>query len=197
MSIGQNALYFEDYVLSIQYFNQVIKIKPYLPEPYMYRAMAKINLGDYLGSEQDCNEAIKLNPFIPYAYYTRGFARKNLEKYPDAIHDFTKALEFDPDNSGYLANRIEARERNMDYKGAIDDLKYFKKLNPKAKGIEYEIGRIMLADNDTAGAEEMVRRNIEIDSMMELSYKLLAHIKEKKNDISGAIENLKVLKKLT
>ena len=119
MSIGQNALYFEDYVLSIQYFNQVIKIKPYLPEPYMYRAMAKINLGDYLGSEQDCNEAIKLNPFIPYAYYTRGFARKNLEKYPDAIHDFTKALEFDPDNSGYLANRIEARERNMDYKGPI------------------------------------------------------------------------------
>ena len=196
MSIGQNALYFEDYVLSIQYFNQVIKIKPYLPEPYMYRAMAKINLGDYLGSEQDCNEAIKLNPFIPYAYYTRGFARKNLEKYPDAIHDFTKALEFDPDNSGYLANRIEARERNMDYKGAIDDLKYFKKLNPKAKGIEYEIGRIMLADNDTAGAEEMVRRNIEIDSTMELSYKLLAHIKEKKNDISGAIENLKVLKKI-
>ena len=29
-SIGRNALYFEDYVLSIQYFNQVIKLKPYL-----------------------------------------------------------------------------------------------------------------------------------------------------------------------
>ena len=27
-SIGRNALYFEDYVLSIQYFNQVIKAKP-------------------------------------------------------------------------------------------------------------------------------------------------------------------------
>ena len=27
-SIGRNALYFEDYVLSIQYFNQVIKLKP-------------------------------------------------------------------------------------------------------------------------------------------------------------------------
>ena len=28
MAIGRNALYFEDYVLSIQYFNQVIKAKP-------------------------------------------------------------------------------------------------------------------------------------------------------------------------
>ena len=28
MAIGRNALYFEDYVLSIQYFNQVINAKP-------------------------------------------------------------------------------------------------------------------------------------------------------------------------
>ena len=28
LSIGRNALYFEDYVLSIQYFNQIIKVKP-------------------------------------------------------------------------------------------------------------------------------------------------------------------------
>ena len=44
LSIGRNALYFEDYVLSIQYFNQVIRVKPYLPEPYFYRAVAKISL---------------------------------------------------------------------------------------------------------------------------------------------------------
>ena len=28
MSVGRTALYFEDYVLSIQYFNQVINAKP-------------------------------------------------------------------------------------------------------------------------------------------------------------------------
>ena len=37
MMIARNALYFEDYVLSIQYFNQVISAKPYLFEPYFYR----------------------------------------------------------------------------------------------------------------------------------------------------------------
>ena len=47
MTIGRNALYFEDYVLSIQYFNQVINAKPYLADPYFYRGLAKINLDDY------------------------------------------------------------------------------------------------------------------------------------------------------
>ncbi len=44
MTIARNALYFEDYVLSIQYFNQVINAKPYLYEPYFFRALAKVNL---------------------------------------------------------------------------------------------------------------------------------------------------------
>ena len=65
MSIGKNALYFEDYVLSIQYFNQVIKVKPYLVEPYFYRAVAKIQLEDYLGAEKDLNDVLTKNPFIP------------------------------------------------------------------------------------------------------------------------------------
>ena len=88
MNIGKNALQFEDYVLSIQYFNQVIKIKPYLAEPYIYRGIAKISLGDYTGAEQDCTEAIERNPFVPQAYYARGFARKNINKFQEAIVDF-------------------------------------------------------------------------------------------------------------
>ena len=43
-AIGRNALYFDDYILSIQYFNQVIKLKPYLSEPYLLRAIAKIQV---------------------------------------------------------------------------------------------------------------------------------------------------------
>ncbi len=194
MNIGRNAYYFEDYVLSIQYFNQVIKIKPYLAEPYMYRGMAKISLGDFAGAELDCDEAIERNPFIPYAYYTRGFARKNLQKYDEAIKDFNKALEFDPDNSNFVANRIEARERNKDYEGAIEDLYLFKQMNPKAKGIEYEIGRILLSANDTVAAEKMILKTIEVDSTMEMGYKLLAHIQDKRDDQEGAVATLNKLK---
>ena len=113
--IGRNALANEDYVLAIQYFNQVIKVKPYLAEPYMYRAMAKISLDDYVGAEQDCNIAIERSPFIPQAFYTRGFARKKLGKFQEAIQDFNKALEFSPENAVIVVNRAESKERNKDY----------------------------------------------------------------------------------
>ena len=34
LNIGRNVLSMEDYMLSIQYFNQAIKAKPYLSDPY-------------------------------------------------------------------------------------------------------------------------------------------------------------------
>ena len=33
LNIGRNVLSMDDYMLSIQYFNQAIKAKPYLAEP--------------------------------------------------------------------------------------------------------------------------------------------------------------------
>ena len=93
-SIGRNALYFEDYVLSIQYFNQVIKLKPYLAEPYQLRAIAKIQLSDYQGALRDCNAAIERNPFQPGAYYTRGYVYRQLGEHEKAEQDFTEALIF-------------------------------------------------------------------------------------------------------
>ena len=50
LAIGRNVLSMEDYMLSIQYFNRAIKAKPYLADPYFFRAIAKLNLGDYKGS---------------------------------------------------------------------------------------------------------------------------------------------------
>ena len=64
VTIGRSALYYEDYVLSIQYFNQAILSKPYLYEPWYYRGVAKYYLDDYIGAESDCTEAISRNPFV-------------------------------------------------------------------------------------------------------------------------------------
>ena len=80
MTIARNALYFEDYVLSIQYFNQVISAKPYLYEPYFFRGVAKLNLDDFQGAEQDCTEAINRNPFVVACYQVRGLARWNMNR---------------------------------------------------------------------------------------------------------------------
>lgn len=188
-TIGQNALYFEDYVLSIQYFNQVIKLKPYLPDPYIYRGIAKINLDDFLGAEQDCSAAIEINPFIPQAYYARGYARKKTGKFIEAIADFNKALEFSPENANFIANRMEAKEKIKDFEGAIQDLNIYRKLDSKATGIDYEIGRIKLEQKDTLAALTAFDKFIESDTLNSQGYSIRALLKMQINDEKGALED--------
>ena len=122
MAIGRNALYFEDYVLSIQYFNQVINAKPYLADPYFFRGLAKINLDDFPGAESDCSEAIERNPFVVNAYQIRGLARIQQDKLSDAVADYLKALEMDPENIVLWHNLALCRIRQKDYDAAKNDL---------------------------------------------------------------------------
>ncbi len=189
MTIGQNALYFEDYVLSIQYFNQVIKIKPYLAEPYFYRAIAKIQLGDYQSADEDCSKAIEINPFMPQAYYARGFARRKLSFYNEAIADFGKALEFSPNSLNLLMNRMDARDQNKDYMGAMEDCETYLKLSPKSTNLYYEKGRLQLEMKDTLAAEKTFNLYIQKDSANFMSWSARAILRMMKNDKTGALKD--------
>ncbi len=152
LSIGRNALYFEDYVLSIQYFNQVIKAKPFLTDPYFYRAIAKIELDDYTGAEKDLDIVISRNPFIPMAYYARAYTYKRQERWQEAETDLDKALEYSPDNFIYMLNRVEVYEENGKYDLALADLDYLIKKNEKSVDLQFERGRVLFEMNDTIGA---------------------------------------------
>ncbi len=189
MDIGKNAFYFEDYVLSIQYFNQVIKIKPYLSEPYIYRAMAKIQLGDYQGADEDCTQAIEKNPFVPQAYYARGFARLKMNFCNEAIDDFSKALEFSPGNIYLLGYRLMARNQCNDYAGALNDVNEYLKLSPKSTEMYYEKGRILLALKDTVGAEQCFDKYIQLNENSSLGWSARALLKMQKKDKKGALKD--------
>ena len=106
MDVGKNALYFADYVLSIKYFNAVIMAKPYLYEPYFYRALAKFYLEDFTGAERDCNECIERNPYYPNTYEVRGLSRINLGKYALAAEDYEKATEYQPESHALWHNWV-------------------------------------------------------------------------------------------
>ncbi|MCL1868704.1 MAG: tetratricopeptide repeat protein [Paludibacter sp.] len=185
MSIGQNALYFDDYVLAIQYFNQVITAKPYLYEPYMYRGIAKIQLGDFAGAEADCSQAILLNPFVPQAYYARGFARQRLEKHAEAEADFSKALEFNPENQNLIQNRMYARAQENDFDGAFEDLAALEKLNPKNNEWLYERGRLNFFKKDSIAAEENLLKYTAKDSTNAAIWSMLALLKIQTDDTAA------------
>ncbi len=163
-AIGRNALYFDDYVLAIQYFNQVIRLKPYLAEPYLYRAIAKIQLEDYIGAERDLNQAIENNPFMPGAYYTRGFVYRQQGELKKAEEDFTQALVFDPENTTYLLLRADVRAQQEKFAESLYDIDYLLKRDPQSASLYFEKGTIVMAQKDTLGALHSFTQAVRYDS---------------------------------
>lgn len=162
-AIGRNALYFDDYVLSIQYFNQVIKLKPYLAEPYLLRAIAKIQLSDYYGGLKDLDAAIERNPFHPGAYYTRGFVERQLGQYAQAEKDFSLALHHAPENKTYLLLRADVRAQMDSFRLAQEDLDYLLRRDPQSSSVHFEKGVVCLHSKDTAEAIASFRTATDLD----------------------------------
>ena len=187
--LGKKALYNDnEYVLSIQYFNQVINVKPYLYEPYMFRSVAKINLGDYLGAEEDCNKSLEINPFVPYTYYIRGFACANQNKFSQAIADINKALEFQPNDTTFLSYRLGIKEEMKDYKGAIEDLDNLSKYQPEKYKLLYYRANYLLQLKDTTNAILMLEKYNKLDKSSNLGWSVLGLISMIRKDDKAALE---------
>jgi len=194
MAIGRNALYFEDYVLSIQYFNQVINAKPYLSEPYFFRGLAKINLDDFQGAESDCTEAIERNPFVVNVYQVRGLARIQQDKLDGAINDYLTALNLDPENINLWHNLALCRIRQKDYEQAKNDLDQLIAIAPKYTKAYLMRGEVDLKQKDTLMAEQDFSRALEIDrydpdtwASRAMLYLMKEQYKEAEADLGKAI----------
>ena len=162
-AIGRNALYFEDYILSIQYFNQVINLKPYLSEPYFYRAIAKIQLEDYQGALRDCNAAIERNPFSPGCYYARGYIYLQLNELDKAEADYSEALVFSPENRTYMLLRADTRAQMKLYDAALEDIEQLLRREPQSASVWSEKGRICILKSDTLAALEAFEQAAKYD----------------------------------
>lgn len=176
MRVGQNSLYLEDYVLSIQYFNQVIQAKPYLAQPYFYRAVAKISLEDYRGAEEDASKAISLNPFITGAYEVRGVALQNLGKAREAVDDYDRALAQLPESRGLLLNKALALEEIKDFSRAEETYAELLRHHPRYDNGLVGRARLYLAMGDTVKAREDITHALEINKNNVNAYVMRADI---------------------
>ena len=196
LQIGRNALYFDDYVLSIQYFNRVISVKPYLAEPYYYRAMAKFYLDDLNGACKDCDITIDINPFYIDAYHLRGVIKMRLNKSAEALADFKKGLEYEPDNLNLLMNRGLAHILLKEYDQSIevyDNL--LKKDKNNVSAILYR-GIAMVETGDTLAALNEFTRATKINTFSAdaLTYSGILHFQLK--DYKAALDDYNRLAKL-
>ena len=191
MRIGRNSLYFEDYVLSIQYFNQVIKAKPFLAEPYFYRAVAKINLEDYQGAEADASLAIDRNPFIVDAYQVRGVARQNLRDFEGAIADYDKGLELMPEEKIFLMNRAVCQDELKRFDEAQNSYDRLIKLDPKNDRAYLGLAHLNLARKDSTAALLNLARSIELSKNNASAYVMRAEIEMRsQHDYEAALADM-------
>ena len=190
LAIGRNALYFEDYVLSIQYFNQVIRAKSWLAEPYFYRAVAKINLDDFKGAEEDCSLCLQRNPFLTQAYYARGIALQSQERYDEAIADYQKGLEFKPEDRQMLVNMAVAYTQKEDFEGAEKIFDELIAAHPKYSMSYLTRGAMYLEKKDTIKALEDYNRVIEMDPYYPSAYGFRAIVHYQLGNYQEALDDL-------
>ena len=191
VNIGRNALYFEDYILAIQYFNQAIKAKPFLAEPYFYRSVAKISLEDYRGAEQDAGLAIERNPFIVDAYQVRGVSRQNLGNFKGAVEDYDAGLELMPEDKNLLLNRAICQSALKNYDEAQLSFDRLLSLDRRNDRAYIGLAQMNLARKDTAAALENLNRGIALSKKNASAYVMRAEIATRtRRDFESALADM-------
>lgn len=173
---GRIALSNHDYVVAIQHFNNALAAKPYLYEPWYYRALCKLMLDDYTGAENDFNKAIELNPYVHEIFAARAECRIRQKKYAEAIDDYEKALVFSPDERGYWFNRTYCRYFLKENEQAHKDLEYIVQRWPDMNMAYALQTEIYLNENDTTTASQWLDRTLERNPYDGNSWSILARL---------------------
>ncbi len=190
MIMGRNALYYEDYVLSIQRFNMVIAVKPFLSEPYFYRALAKFYLEDYAGADMDCTSAIERNPYTENNYVLRGLCRVNLQWYDKAEADYRKVTDINPMNSTCWYNMVLCQMELKCYERADSTLNKMIAQWPKDPNNYTLKAQISFVRSDTIGAIDWIDRALQVDAFNGQAWSMRALVSLNRGEYAEGEEEL-------
>lgn len=190
MLMGRNALYYEDYVLSMQYFNMVINAKPYLSEPYFYRGLAKFYLEDFSGASLDCKEAVEKNPFVARNYELLGLCFINLKQYDEARGAYQKLLKLEPENRNGWYNYILCEAETEHYEQAMNSLDSVIRKWPAEAQFYTVKAQVAFQQKDTVLAEQALKQALEVDQYDERVWEMLAMISLSRKDYKTGEEQL-------
>lgn len=187
---ARSAIYYDDYILAIQYLNRAVAAKPYLYEPWYYRSIAKFYLDDYAGTEADCTEAINLNPYIGGLYELRGLARIRQQHFQEAIHDYTQAIRLEPGVQNLWFNRMLCRVELKDYAQASLDLDTIERRWGGSAAASAVRAEICMQQEDTLMAAEWLDKSLQSDPNNAQAWMIRASISMSKAQWQQADEQL-------
>lgn len=180
----------DDYMLAIQYFNQAIKAKPYLADPYFFRGLAKLYLEDYAGAEADCSAAIEINKFKIEAYKLRGFARQNLGKDSLAVEDYNVGLDYNPTDKNFLFYKAVALSTLHRYNEADSTFSTLLAQYPKEEDAYAARAQMNFERGDTTAAINDIEMTLSLTKTQINPYLMLAEIAWKRMDWGKAADAL-------
>lgn len=190
MTIGRNVLSMDDYMLAIQYFNQAIKAKPYLAEPYFLRGLAKMSLDDYKGAEIDCTEALNRNKFKIEAYKLRGFARQHLGLDSLAIEDYNEGLKHNPTDRYFLFYKGVAQTSMKKNDEALETMNQLLRLYPRFEEGYAARASLNLQREDTVAALDDVEKARKLNRAMINPYLIRADIESSRGNWDIALADM-------
>ncbi|MDD1413282.1 tetratricopeptide repeat protein [Dolichospermum sp. ST_con] len=112
MRLGNECLEKKDYEDAIDYYTQVLQLKPNHADAYYYRGYAYDDIEYYDGAIEDYTQVIKIDPNYAHAYWNRGVARSDLGYKRSAIKDFQTA-----------ASIYQKEGKEKDYQYAMQQVK--------------------------------------------------------------------------
>lgn len=189
-AIGRNVLSMDDYMLAIQYFNLAIKAKPYLDEPYFFRALAKLQLEDYKGAEQDCLLSLERNKFRIDTYRLLGFARQSMGMDSLAITNYNSGLVYNPRDKYMLYYKAVAETELKRFDDADSTFRYLTSIFPGFEDGNAAFGRLDAIRGDTVAAYAHLEKAIGKSTVSPQPYLLRAELFSKQKRWDDALKDM-------
>jgi amino acid adenylation domain-containing protein len=176
--------------IAIQFFNRAVDLDPKNVICYLFRGLAKFQMGDFICAEKDFSQAIVLDPENADCYKCRALAWIQLGCPAKALEDSNKAIELGYCEADIYYTRGIAKDAcalfiatdpgNLYYE-AMEDLTKAIKLQPKFATYYYNRADIRGRQGDSQGAlkDLKVAVNLEPDNI-DFRIALEKHTKQKR-----------------
>ena len=149
---GRQFLMEGKYAQAIESFNMLTRLDASLYEAFLFRGIAKYNLGDFLGAQVDFDRSLQINPVFTPAYHYRAITYSRLGKYEEALSDLKEAVDLRPSYTGLYFSRGVTYLLSQQFQKAIDDFNRFIKFEPRVSEAYLNRGASYLYLNDTIKA---------------------------------------------
>jgi tetratricopeptide (TPR) repeat protein len=198
--LGQNAHEQGNLKSAIEFYDAAIKGKGEFPEAEYQRATALVQMGRKEDAEKGYRRAIELRPEWSPPYASLGALKINSSAADEAVKLLIQALTLDPRNEtafrAFSTLTVPSQASRAMLVEALQSLQKLTAASTASAGAWLAQGGIEHALKDEPQAMKSLDRAIALDQRNSTAYIRRAEFRAESNDVSGAIADAQIARKL-